>query len=187
MLHSFHTLSILLSDHFLLSQILGTHIDHSNVTYQLQDCIDTDHGKNYLGLIRSIEPCLLQHSVNLWTFTVLPLMNFSALYKVEAQHTCFVGNNATELALMNSPAQFSGCLQHLEMLYWMGEIFYLIPNQVDDVSLLWVSTPLPLANIYLHLPMLVSIISQSDYLHRFLQYNHHQLNEHRLQTQIVAD
>lgn len=36
-------------------------------------------------------------------------------------------------------------------------------------------------------PTLVSIISQSDYLHRFLPYNQHQLNEHRVQTQIVAN
>lgn len=76
---SFHTLPIIKDNYFLQPQTEGTHIDNSNITYKLTDCISTDQGPVCNGLLRIMEPCLLSHSTNLCIVTAFPISNFSVL------------------------------------------------------------------------------------------------------------
>lgn len=171
----------------MLPQIEGSYIDRYNVTFSLSECTPTDQGPNCNGLIRVMEPCLLQHSINLCTFTLYPLSNFSVLFEVEPQHVCLAGNNVTELGLMGMFAPFSGCLQHLEILYWNGDVYYLVPDLVNDVHFTWVPQYLPIPSVYVFLPTLTSILNESEQLSQQLQKNQRQLAEHRLLTHIAAN
>lgn len=138
MLCSFHTLPIIKGNYFLQPQIEGTFIDSSNVTYKLTGCVPTDRGLTCNGLLRIMEPCLLTHSVNLCILTVYPLVKFSVLYEVEPQHVCFASSNTAELLAMGLSSPYSGCLQHLEVLHWNSDVFYLVPDLQDDETLTWI-------------------------------------------------
>ena len=116
-----------LRNFFAVPQLTGTCIDLPNVTYNLQDCISTHQGLICNGLARQMEPCLLHHSSDLCILTLFPVNNYSALYEIEVQHICLVSNNQTEMAVLGAEAPYSGCLQHLEVPHWQGDVFYLSP------------------------------------------------------------
>lgn len=186
MLCAFHVLPILVEDHFLHPQIEGTHIDNDNVTYKLEDCISTDKGPMCNGLTRIIEPCLLSHSVNVCLLTVYPVMNFSVIYEVEPQHVCLVSANATDLLRMGLPVPFSGCVQKLDLLYWFGSLYCLLPELNNDVFVQWVPQYLRPPNLYLELS-LAEILRNSEELQKHLHKNEKALEEYRIATTIVKN
>lgn len=183
---SFHTLPIIKGNYFLQPQIEGTFIDSSNVTYKLTDCVPTDRGLTCNGLLQIMEPCLLTHSINLCILTVYPLVNFSVLYEVEPQHVGFASSNTAELLVMGLSSPCSGCLQHLKVLHWNGDVFYLVPNLEDNETLTWILHSLRPPPAYLHLA-LAQVLQNSQLLAQHLLNNTRTLAEHRLATTIVAN
>lgn len=133
-----------------------------------------------------MEPCLLSHSGNLCTLTIFPIANFSVLYEIEPQHICLASANAAELAAMGLPSPFPGCLRHLELLHWNGDVLYLTPNLEADVSLAWIPRRLQLPATYIHLS-LARILQNSQLLQSHLDRNAQSLAEHRVMTPIVSN
>ena len=84
--------------------------------------------------------------------------------------------------MLGAEAPYSGCLQHLEVLHWQGDVV-----RVDDVSLTWVPKPLSLPSVYMYLYPLIVLIKNSTLMQKLLDENQNQLNQHRAQTHIVAN
>ncbi|KAF6321291.1 hypothetical protein mRhiFer1_008421 [Rhinolophus ferrumequinum] len=130
-----------------------------------------------------MEPCLLSHSVHLCTLTIFPIASFSVLYEIEPQHICLASSNAVKLAAKGLLSPFSGCLQHLELLHWNGNVFYLTPDLETDISLTWIPWQLqPPATL-----SLTQILQKSQHLQTHLDHNAQSLAEHRIVTTIVSN
>lgn len=177
---------LLKKNYFLQPQIEETLINYNNITYKLTDCIPTDGGPSCNGLLRIIKPYLLSHSINVCILTVYPVTNFSILYKVKPQHVCFASTNTLELHTMGLSSPVSGCLQHLELLHWNDNVFYLTPDLKDDKTLTWIPHRLQPPTAYLHLN-LATVLQQSNLLSQHLANNQKSLDEHQMATTIVAN
>ena len=91
------------------------------------------------------------------------------------------------MATLGAEAPYSGGLQHLEVLHWQGDAFYLSPVRVDDVSLTWGPRPLALPSVYIYLHPLIELVKNPTLMQKLLGENQNQLNQHRIQTHIVAN
>ncbi|XP_068919915.1 uncharacterized protein [Petaurus breviceps papuanus] len=182
----FHVIPFVLHKYFALPHIYGNYIDWYNVTHTLSDCVVTSGGMVCGMMTRQMEPCLLPHSSNLCDLTLYPLNNFTMLYEVSSQYVCISSNNETDLASVSQLPPFSGCLTNVSFLHWQNEDYYFSPDRDVTVNLSWVPKPLPLPHVSLSLEPLIYVLNQSHDLKRLLEFNQRALNEHRIQTHIVA-
>lgn len=101
---------------FWLPHFEGMYLDTKNKTHNLDLCSRTMDGVVCGQSSQLYEPCLLEHSVHLCWWTILP-STFSMFIEIEPQHVYVVTSNWNTTQIYNLTTPFSGCLANVTHLY----------------------------------------------------------------------
>ncbi|CAJ0933191.1 unnamed protein product, partial [Ranitomeya imitator] len=78
---------------FWMPKFNGPYVDNNNKTHDLSICEDTLEGKICRLHSAVYEPCVLQNSINICEFTILPI-SYKMLVEIAPQEVCVVTNEA---------------------------------------------------------------------------------------------
>ena len=75
------------------------------------------------------EPCLLENSINYCEWTVSS-KTYNTFFKIAPQLVCIVTDDANTTSMYHLRTPFSGCLTHVDLLYWKGTTYYFTPHSM---------------------------------------------------------
>ncbi|XP_071989630.1 uncharacterized protein [Engystomops pustulosus] len=143
---------------FWMPKMNGLYLDDNNKTYDLSLCDDTLEGKICRLHSTVYEPCLLQSTVNVCEFTILPT-TFKMLVEIGSQEICVITDTPV-IAGMQVP--FAGCLQNVSTLQWENQTFLLTHDLDIQKTVYWKPNILTTNNWDLNLTRLQNIITNSE-------------------------
>ena len=109
------------------------------------------------------------------------------LFEVAPQFICIVTDDINTTSTYQLGTTFSGCLAHVDHLYWMGSTYYFSPVQSQ---LLWTQmliSTLPVPKVSLPLEPLKKILQETELLQKFIGKRNCTLLEHSTVTTIAAN
>ncbi|XP_030053493.1 uncharacterized protein LOC115466420 [Microcaecilia unicolor] len=171
----FIILPIVFANEFWLPHFSGNYIG----TDTINGAICGQHSPLY-------EPCLLQHSINVCPWTILP-DNFSMFIEINAQYICLASYDFNVTHLYNLSYPFSGCFTNVTHLWWHGQLYTFVPDMEQQLTLYWYPQVLNTADISLSLQPLRDAIQKTELLQQYLQKRNKTLLQHQIDTTLTGD
>ncbi|CAN2389996.1 hypothetical protein PRIEUP_LOCUS32, partial [Pristimantis euphronides] len=160
----------------------GLYIDGQNQTHDLSLCEDTLEGKICRLQSKIYEPCLLQNTVNICEFTILPI-TFKMLVEIGPQEVCVVTDTPI---VPGMTVPYVGCLRNVSTLRWENQTFLLTPDVTVQATVEWKPARLEVENWELNLTKLKKIIEESDEGKQMTKQLNKTIQQHVISTTIVA-
>ncbi|XP_073445366.1 uncharacterized protein [Dendrobates tinctorius] len=138
----------------------GLYIDKNNRTHDLSLCEDTLEGKICRLQSAVYEPCLLQNTMNVCEFIILPT-SYRMLIEIAPQEVCVI----TDVPIISGMiVPYVGCLRNVTALQWENRTFLLSSDVTTAATIEWEPTTLEINNWEVNLMKLKHIIEQSEVL-----------------------
>ncbi|XP_068121684.1 uncharacterized protein [Hyperolius riggenbachi] len=169
--------------HFWQPEFHGSHVDERNQTHDLSYCDSTLEGTICKLQSAVYEPCLLQNTINVCKWTVLPL-NYEMMVEIAPQQICLV-TNVSVIPHMVTP--FSGCLSNVSSITWHNETFFIAGDRETSVAKCWSPIMPDMPNWDFNLTRLHKLMNASEDVQKHIVLLNKTLAQHILSTTIVAD
>ncbi|XP_066437537.1 uncharacterized protein [Eleutherodactylus coqui] len=168
--------------HFWVPRFNGIYIDDQNRTHDLSLCDDTLEGTICKVQSAVYEPCLLQNTINVCEWTVLPL-TFKMMVEIAPQEVCLASNQPVVPGMV---VPFSGCLRNVSALVWENETFVLLPEQDKTVAVNWQPLPLNVSNWDLNLTKFKKLLEDTEEVQQHIKLLNRSLATHIVSTTVIA-
>ncbi|OCT94623.1 hypothetical protein XELAEV_18012306mg [Xenopus laevis] len=104
-------------------KIHGEYINETNHTHVLPTFSDTYNGKVCRLTFKVYEPCLLQNTLNVYKWTIMP---FTYKMFIETAPLCFVTNQSVTSYIQ---LPFSGCITNITHCKWYNDTYILYDDE----------------------------------------------------------
>ena len=126
------------------------------------------------------EPCLLENSINYCEWTVSS-KTYNTFFKIAPQLVCIITDDANTTSMYHLRTPFSGCLTHVDLLYWKGTTYYFTPHsmraQVLSTQMLFPTLSIP--DISFSLEPLCKILQRNQSITKLQNYKVLQLQKEK--------